>query len=941
PGYGTTGVNRSVKVEGKNAHTLGMEGALQSLDTKYTPWGTDPCLDINDSNNIYKIEMLLEPVRNAAIVSWQTSSHGESCLKYGESGFTNTINSDSDINIHSVKLIDLLPDIEYKIKIEFSSQRGILDVIGTFIIPPDSDLEFQSELASLINKPIAEDLALEQFDILTSESSFVMPPLPTIVPPVYGRWHYGKYRIKNNKKFLVDASYQKNWVDELNLDPRHRSEAALGTQVVRKNQEDLMASAWDQLGAVESVNDLLRKKQFARESSKNILNRIAKFSAEKFISAAIPFQKKIIVDKNEETITVQNYLDHKTLIPKAVINSAFQTINTKMHKKRALEYTPGRNNILKKFMDGRLAIKKDNVKPSGTMTIDDITNNMLIPPPATTFRSTHIVTAPDVNALISSPFESLINTELISKVFDSNNNPPFPPIEGLSDQTTSTNTIGKTLENWLNFNFSSGEISVVDDPEVELQDLKVQILHSLNPEKSFLLNTKQLLRIDGVLQSQFKEVEGDSLDPLMAAPEFPQPMNESLLELSKNLFLPGIEKIKPNTIGLLETNPRFLEAFMCGLNHELGSELLWRGYPTDQRGSYFRQFWDVSYNMPTPSEKQIMLDKWLEEHGIEFIEELDKEKKEMIIYRHSRLFLRELKKMYGTLITSSRFNGENLSEENKTKILNELGKLIKRFRHNYPDTFKDISNDVFEAFNPFINKMVEKNYIKESRMDIEPIHLWKKRLGKNAGEIEEKLVLTIRGDLLKRYPNAIIYAVDGYRPDMDNPEFVIPALEEKIREYYENLPVDEIPSENLEATIESILDEHPKTYPIFGAQALPDITFLGFPFNEYAAVKTAENPGKYFVIEEHVSEPRYGLDTPPKDGSIPEISSENDFDNISWANFELSDGSYLDTIQDFSNANNFADQEWNNWINASSALKAELTFQKPVRIIIGANGMLP
>jgi hypothetical protein len=31
---------------------------------------------------------------------------------------------------------------------------------------------------------------------------------------------------------------------------------------------------------------------------------------------------------------------------------------------------------------------------------------------------------------------------------------------------------------------------------------------------------------------------------------------------------------------------------MVGLNHEMGRELLWRGYPTDQRGTYFDHFWD-------------------------------------------------------------------------------------------------------------------------------------------------------------------------------------------------------------------------------------------------------------------------------------------------------------------------------------------------------------
>ena len=30
---------------------------------------------------------------------------------------------------------------------------------------------------------------------------------------------------------------------------------------------------------------------------------------------------------------------------------------------------------------------------------------------------------------------------------------------------------------------------------------------------------------------------------------------------------------------------------MVGLNFEMGRELLWRGFPTDQRGTYFDSFW--------------------------------------------------------------------------------------------------------------------------------------------------------------------------------------------------------------------------------------------------------------------------------------------------------------------------------------------------------------
>ncbi len=41
----------------------------------------------------------------------------------------------------------------------------------------------------------------------------------------------------------------------------------------------------------------------------------------------------------------------------------------------------------------------------------------------------------------------------------------------------------------------------------------------------------------------------------------------------------------PDTVQLLQTNNRFIESFMVGLNSEMGRELLWRGYPTDQRGT--------------------------------------------------------------------------------------------------------------------------------------------------------------------------------------------------------------------------------------------------------------------------------------------------------------------------------------------------------------------
>jgi hypothetical protein len=71
-------------------------------------------------------------------------------------------------------------------------------------------------------------------------------------------------------------------------------------------------------------------------------------------------------------------------------------------------------------------------------------------------------------------------------------------------------------------------------------------------------------------------------------------MYEALRDVSQDFLFPGLNDVPDETVALAQTNPRFIEAFMVGLNHEMARELLWRDYPTDQRGTYFRQFWDAS-----------------------------------------------------------------------------------------------------------------------------------------------------------------------------------------------------------------------------------------------------------------------------------------------------------------------------------------------------------
>ncbi|HRA51257.1 hypothetical protein [Actinotalea sp.] len=87
-------------------------------------------------------------------------------------------------------------------------------------------------------------------------------------------------------------------------------------------------------------------------------------------------------------------------------------------------------------------------------------------------------------------------------------------------------------------------------------------------------------------------LDNQRYDSVMAAPRFTHPMYEALHRHDPEWLLPGVASIDPHEMmTTLATNPVFVEAFLVGLNHEFMRELVWRGYPTDGRGTSFRSFW--------------------------------------------------------------------------------------------------------------------------------------------------------------------------------------------------------------------------------------------------------------------------------------------------------------------------------------------------------------
>lgn len=87
-------------------------------------------------------------------------------------------------------------------------------------------------------------------------------------------------------------------------------------------------------------------------------------------------------------------------------------------------------------------------------------------------------------------------------------------------------------------------------------------------------------------------------DRVMAYPRLEEPMSGRLARLDAEAMMPGASVIPNDMLVLARTNNRFVESFMVGVNHEMGRELLWRGFPTDQRGTPMRHFWDRLDDQP-------------------------------------------------------------------------------------------------------------------------------------------------------------------------------------------------------------------------------------------------------------------------------------------------------------------------------------------------------
>lgn len=136
------------------------------------------------------------------------------------------------------------------------------------------------------------------------------------------------------------------------------------------------------------------------------------------------------------------------------------------------------------------------------------------------------------------------------------------------------------------------EFKLVPKDAVQTESVEAAVIDVIDPDQLAKDRIKELQEKYGV--TEFNQLEDRLCDkyPVMVHPDFLDPTYFYLRELSVDYVLPASGSLAKNSISCFYSNQAFEEAFLLGMNTEMGRELMWREYPTDQRGSYFRKFWD-------------------------------------------------------------------------------------------------------------------------------------------------------------------------------------------------------------------------------------------------------------------------------------------------------------------------------------------------------------
>ncbi|MBM2619319.1 hypothetical protein JIG36_27585 [Actinoplanes sp. LDG1-06] len=433
----------------------------------------------------------------------------------------------------------------------------------------------------------------------------VPPGVDTTVlrPPIYGAFQAG------TPDQLPDAGADRPWLRELNLDPGWRIAAALGTRVVRDNQEQFVASAWDQAGELEQGNSLLRQAQLARTVAAATRDKhLDGLPAETAVRLTEPVHSRVrlAADGSEAQPTLRRSVKD-SVFPQAALSAPFRrAVRPAGPLGRRL---PGPAQQVTAALSAGLAEGELRipVRPaSGGADFDGVGagprfRHLREQLPLAGGWQKVAADADDGFYIGDDPYQPPpAPVAARASAEPARVDPALLPVEGewvvdeVGRRADRLRGINNRFQAATDFLLQHLPATVGTPPPAGPRLRLAPVATALIAQGGRLEPDTTVARtVVGLVPAAPANPAADPLRPRAATPQFRQPMSEQLADVDGALMLPGAENLPADSIGVAVGNPRFIEAFMTGLNHELSRELLWRGLPADPGATYADRFWDV------------------------------------------------------------------------------------------------------------------------------------------------------------------------------------------------------------------------------------------------------------------------------------------------------------------------------------------------------------
>ncbi|MFT3924531.1 MAG: hypothetical protein QM778_18475 [Myxococcales bacterium] len=536
------------------------------------------------------------------------------------------------------------------------------------------------------------------------------PGPPRVGPPLYGATHVRETHVEPEDP--PGDALQPPWFRELNLDPRHRIVAGLGTRVVQAEQEDLMVAAWNQIDGVEKTNRTLRLAQLAKRVGTSLHRRhLARLRDAALVTVTERVHAKILhSDANSVWASIR-----RSSLPTSVTVGAFRRLarvrgpivkvatRAKISPLASVDALTAQTDRLTTSWVIRYEAA-DGVRDLGQAAGRQVTGavaaqvapgvdvetlltrwreQLAKPGPSDELTderlaSAHVADFPGLGAtLLNTLIARVAGTTPTQREMEADPERAFTGasharlfdvlltaagrlglhevhitrvdaerLELESTQTrdapfraaVSTEAMRALVERGIAAARRHRIEVPTEDFERSAERLRGVLARGLQPEGPVVLGALQALGSKVVLDDPFADDPRDRIsvpglgivtaldpaktvparvaarlaggsgrfpgwlpadwfddmriEPVMAHPRFTYPMYEPLYRYDREWLIPGLGLIGQSDVTtLLVTNNRFIEAYLVGLNHEMARELLWREFPTDQRGTYFSSFW--------------------------------------------------------------------------------------------------------------------------------------------------------------------------------------------------------------------------------------------------------------------------------------------------------------------------------------------------------------